>query len=58
MGYPAKVQLIKRRNSRQFYVGLPTALAAALELRKGETVEWVIRDKNTLFLKRVEGGSS
>ena len=54
MGHPTKVQVIKRQSSEQWYVNLPAAVAHALEFGKGEIVEWVIEDKNTLILKRVE----
>ena len=53
MGYPTKVQLIQRADSRQWYVNFPAAIAQALELVKGETVEWVIQDKAHLALHRV-----
>ncbi len=52
MGYPTKVQLIKRKNSKQFYISFPSALAQAMEFKKGELVEWVLKDKSTLILKR------
>ncbi len=54
MGYPTKVQRIERQASEQWYVNFPAALAGALEFTKGETVEWVIQDKHTLTLKRLE----
>ncbi len=54
MGYPTKVQLIRRLKSEQWYVNLPAAVAQALEFDKGEVVEWVIEDKKTLILKRSE----
>jgi bifunctional DNA-binding transcriptional regulator/antitoxin component of YhaV-PrlF toxin-antitoxin module len=54
MGYLSKVQLIERaNNSRQFYLICPAPLAEALELQKGEPIEWVIEDRNTLIVKRV-----
>ena len=52
MGYPTKVQLIQRKASRQWYVNFPTAIAQALEFDKGEIVEWTIRDRHTLLLRR------
>jgi hypothetical protein len=52
MGYPTKVQLIQRKASSQWYVNFPAALAQAMEFNKGETVEWVIQDRDTLSLKR------
>ena len=54
MGYQTKVQLIKRKESEQWYVNFPTQLAQAMEFKKGETVEWFIEDKSTLALKRPE----
>ena len=54
MGYATKVQLIKRKESEQWYVNFPTQLAQAMEFKKGETVEWFVEDKATLVLKRQE----
>lgn len=58
MGHPTKVQLIRRRASTQWYVNLPAAVAHALELEKGEVVEWIIQDQHHLVLKRVEAGKA
>ena len=53
MGYLSKVQLIERANqTRQFYLICPAPLAEALELEKGEPIEWIVEDRNTLVLKR------
>lgn len=52
MGYPTKVQLIKRKASEQWYINFPSALAQAMEFGRGEVVEWVIEDKARLTLKR------
>jgi len=53
MGYLSKVQLIERSNrTRQFYLICPAPLAEALELQKGESIEWIVEDRNTLVLKR------
>jgi hypothetical protein len=53
MGYLSKVQVIERSNqNRQFYLICPAPLAQALELAKGEEIEWIIEDKATLVLKR------
>jgi bifunctional DNA-binding transcriptional regulator/antitoxin component of YhaV-PrlF toxin-antitoxin module len=53
VGYLSKVQVIERANqTRQFYLICPAPLAEALELSKGEEIEWVIEDKATLVLKR------
>jgi hypothetical protein len=54
MGYPTKVQIIKRKESEQWYVNFPAVLAKAMEFEKGETVEWVIKDRYALTLQRKE----
>ena len=54
MGYPTKVQLIKRKASEQWYVNFPSALAQAVEFEKGETVEWIVKDRYALMLQRTE----
>jgi antitoxin component of MazEF toxin-antitoxin module len=51
MGYPTKLQEIRRKNSSQFFVGLPLALVKSMELSKGDVVEWKVKDKDTLVLK-------
>jgi hypothetical protein len=52
MGYPTKVQLIQRKDSEQWYINFPAAIAQAMEFEKGETVEWTIEDKGLLALHR------
>ena len=53
MGYASKVQVIQRGGkNRQYYLICPSPLAAALELAKGETIEWVVRDRWTLEVRR------
>ena len=53
MGYPTKVQLIHRKKTAdQYYINFPTAIAEAIDFKKGEVVEWFIEDKSTLTLKR------
>lgn len=53
MGYVTKVQVIERQNqTRQFYVIVPAPLAEALEIEKGEEVEWVVEDKHRLTVRR------
>lgn len=54
MGYPTKVQRIQRRESEQWYVNFPVPLARALEFDKGEVVEWIIQDRHTLTLDRLQ----
>ncbi len=52
MGYPTKVQLIKRKESEQWYINFPSAVAQAMEFERGEVVEWIIEDKAQLVLRR------
>ena len=52
MGFPTKVQLIKRKASEQWYINFPSAIAQAMEFSRGESVEWIIEDENLLALRR------
>ncbi len=53
MGYFSKVQVIQRGGkNRQYYLICPAPLAQALEMEKGETVEWIVEDKQRLIIKR------
>lgn len=52
MGYPTKIQRIKRAKSEQWYVNFPAAVAQAIEFQQGEVVEWLIDDHQRLVLKR------
>ncbi|MFO7940081.1 MAG: hypothetical protein R6U66_10065 [Bacteroidales bacterium] len=52
MGFPTKIQLIKRTASEQWYINFPSAVAQAMEFQKGEVVEWVIEDKKRMTLTR------
>lgn len=54
MGFPTKIQLIKRAASEQWYINFPSAVAQAMEFQKGEVVEWVIEDKQRMTLQRAE----
>lgn len=54
MGYPTKIQLIKREKSEQWYINFPSAIAQAMEFQRGEVVEWLIQDRKTMLLKRGE----
>jgi hypothetical protein len=56
MGYPTKIQLIKRAKSEQWYINFPSAIAQAMEFQRGEVVEWLIEDKRKLILKRDGSG--
>ncbi len=52
MGFPTKVQLIQRKESQQWYINFPSAVAQAMEFQRGEIVEWIVEDKNRLLLRR------
>lgn len=54
MGYPTKVQLIKRKKTAdQYYINFPTAVAEAMEFTKGEIIEWIIEDKANIIAHRL-----
>jgi hypothetical protein len=56
MAYLTKLQVIQRGGqNRQYYLICPAPMAAALELEKGEELEWVIKDRNTFEIRRVQG---
>jgi hypothetical protein len=51
MAYQSKLQVIQRgKKNRQYYLICPAPLAAALELEKGEILDWVVLD--TLEIRR------
>lgn len=52
MGFPTKVQLIRRKASEQWYINFPSAVAQAMEFQKGEVVEWIIENRAQLVLRR------
>ena len=53
MGYLSKLQVIQRGGqNRQYYLICPAPLAAALELEKGESLEWIIKNRNTFEIRR------
>lgn len=58
MGFPTKIQLIKRSKSEQWYINLPAAVAQAMEFEKGEVVEWIIENKKKMTLKRANPTAS
>ena len=58
MAYVTKLQVIQRGGqNRQYYLICPAPLAAALEMEKGELLEWVIKDRNTFEIRRVQAGA-
>jgi hypothetical protein len=52
MGFPTKVQLIQRKESQQWYINFPSAVAQAMEFTRGEIVEWIVEDRTRLLLRR------
>jgi hypothetical protein len=51
-GYLIKVQKVERPTNRSYYLNLPVVLAEAMEIKKGDEMQWLIEDKNTLLLCR------
>jgi len=58
MGFPTKLQCIKRKSSQQWYVNLPSALAQAMDFAPGEVVEWAVEDHSQLVLNRPQAPPS
>jgi len=53
MAYQSKLQVIQRgKKNRQYYLICPAPLAAALELGKGEILDWIVLDRHTLEIRR------
>jgi hypothetical protein len=51
--YPIKVQASRSRGQQpRFYVSVPLALAAAIGLKVGESVQWELLDRGELHLVR------
>jgi hypothetical protein len=51
--YPLKVQVMRSKGQQpRFYVSFPLALAAAIGLEGGETVQWELLDRSELHLVR------
>jgi hypothetical protein len=58
MPFPTKVQLIQRKNSEQWYINFPSAVAQMMDFSKGEVVNWTLHDRATLVLERPEAPPS
>ena len=54
MGYLTKIQKVERPTNQSFYVNLPSALAQAMGIEKGESFEWILENKNLVVLKRIK----
>lgn len=53
MGYNVKIQRVDRGKTKSFYVNLPAAVAEACNIEKGEEMEWLVENKDTFILKRI-----
>lgn len=58
MGYKVKIQKIERATNKTYYVNFPGAFADAVNMEKGEEMEWFIEDRNCFVLKRVNESAS
>ena len=58
MGYKVKIQKIQRTTNKTYYVNFPGAFADAVNLEKGEEMEWFIENRNCFVLKRVKEAGS
>ena len=56
MGYPVKIQKITRPRPRSitYYANIPTAVVETMEIEKGEIMEWILEDRDTLILRRTK----
>jgi hypothetical protein len=54
VGHVVKIQRVDRGQTRSFYLNFPAALADAMEVEKGESFEWLLEDKNTVWLRRTQ----
>ena len=52
MGYKVRLQKIECPTNKTFCVTVPVVMVEAMELKKGDELEWFIEDKNTMILRR------
>jgi antitoxin component of MazEF toxin-antitoxin module len=52
LGYTIRVQKVDRPTNRSYYLNLPVVLAEAMQIKKGEAMEWLVENKNLLLLCR------
>ena len=52
MGYTVKVQKITRPKCISYYANIPTAVVETMQIQKGELMEWILEDRDTLILRR------
>ena len=58
MGYKVRIQRVDRPTNRSFYLNFPSPIADAVNMQKGEELEWLIEDRNTFVIKRVKACKS
>ena len=58
MGYRVKIQRVDRPTNRSFYINFPSPIADAVNMRKGEELEWFVEDRNTFVVKRIKNSKS
>lgn len=54
MGYLTRIQKVERPTNQSYYANIPTALAQAIGIAKGEEFEWIVENKNLLLLRRMK----
>jgi bifunctional DNA-binding transcriptional regulator/antitoxin component of YhaV-PrlF toxin-antitoxin module len=54
MGYRVKIQRVDRPTNRSFYLNFPSPIADAVDLQKGEELEWFVEDRNTFVVRRIK----
>ncbi len=47
-----KFPIPSKKGADQYYVNVPTAVAMAMDLKKGETIEWFVEDKANIIAHR------
>jgi len=58
MGYKVRMQRVDRPTNRSFYLNFPAPIADAVNMQKGEELEWLVEDRNTFLIKRVKARKS
>lgn len=58
MGYKVRIQRVDRPTNRSFYLNFPAPIADAVNMQKGEELEWLVEDRNTFVIKRVKARKS
>ena len=48
-----RIQKVDCGRTRSFYLNFPAALTNVMQVEKGEVFEWILEDKNTVWLRRV-----